>query len=113
MRCPANPAEATFYEKARRQGWEVMKQGWPDFICFKEGKIALVEVKPCRNHPLKRSQKRVMVALANCGVPCYRWDPEGGFQRINLKSLVAGKSRVDDFDRKLAVDNGWVDPRLP
>lgn len=82
QRCPTNPAERAFFEAARAKGWEVCKRGWPDFFCVRDGEIALVEVKPYEDRALKREQEIVLRALAAYGVPCYRWSPGAGFERI-------------------------------
>lgn len=38
-------AEAVVAEALARDGWTVMKRGWPDFICLKGGQIRFIEVK--------------------------------------------------------------------
>lgn len=81
-RRPQNLAEGAFFDAALAAGWEPTKRGWPDFFMEKDGVIAAVEVKPSTRTPLKRSQRRVMEALAAHGVPCFRWTPDGGFDRI-------------------------------
>jgi hypothetical protein len=86
QRCPHNAAERAFYEAARARGWEVSKRGWPDFFCIREGgEVALVEVKPHADRGLKTEQSAVLRALARYGVPCYRWSPDGGFQRVRAE----------------------------
>lgn len=78
-----NGAENDFCQWARSRGHEVTKRGWPDFFVMRmDGDIALVEVKARRGRSLKSAQMMVMRALASYGVPCYRWDPENGFERI-------------------------------
>jgi len=81
-KAPKNEAEASLYKLMRSSGWEVTKRGWPDFACFKDGKMILVEVKPKRSHRLKFWQRRLMRELAEKGVECYRWSPDDGFVRI-------------------------------
>lgn len=77
-----NPAERQLFQELTSQGWEVTKRGWPDFACFKGDNLALIEVKPNKSHRLKKSQQRLMTALANLGVKCFLWSPNSGLQPI-------------------------------
>ena len=70
-----NAAEHEFYLQAKAAGWGVTKRGYPDFICWKNGELIFVEVKPKKNHRLKVSQSRVMAALSAKGIKCYKWYP--------------------------------------
>jgi hypothetical protein len=80
-----NNAEEAFRRQAVDSGWTVSKRGWPDFICERDGKIVIVEIKAHRRRILKREQRYVMNLLASYGVPCYRWSPDGGFERIGTR----------------------------
>jgi len=77
-----NPAERQLFEKLTEEGWYVTKRGWPDFVCFKEDDLILIEVKPRRSHHLKKEQYRLMVALVKLGIRCFRWSPDGGFEPV-------------------------------
>lgn len=90
-----NAAEEAFRLEAVAAGWTVCKRGWPDFICEKDGTLAVVEIKPHRRRILKREQRRVMAWLAAYGVPCYRWSPDGGFERIGARPLHTTPPSVD------------------
>ena len=79
---PRNPVEARLWDLLLSDGWECRRKGWPDIIAFKNGRIICVEVKPKRSHNLKRVQYKVLLALSEYGVPCYRWTPDGGFEGI-------------------------------
>ncbi len=79
---PKNKAEAALFDELTADGWFVTKKGWPDFSCFKNDRLILVEVKPKRSHALKKMQHQVMLALAERHIPCYRWSPDGGFEPI-------------------------------
>lgn len=68
-------------------GWEVTKRGWPDFICWRNGKIVCVEVKPDPAHHLKRTQRRIMEALIAVDIPCFRWDPKSGFTDLDNRPV--------------------------
>ncbi|MBA7536074.1 hypothetical protein ES705_28336 [subsurface metagenome] len=81
-----NPAERLLFQQLTAEGWEVTKRGWPDFACFKGNNLALIEVKPNSRCHLKRTQQRLMVALANLGVKCFLWSPDGGFEPITPAS---------------------------
>ena len=82
----SNGAEAAFQQEANARGWDITKRGWPDFFCWRDGEIALVEVKPKRGRRLKRSQRRVLEALAAYGVPCFQWTPLNGLQPVTIET---------------------------
>jgi len=71
-----NKPEKEFSEKARALGWKVTKQGYPDFICYRENEIILVEVKRTMHRRLRKGQHRFMNAMKRFGVKCYRWSPD-------------------------------------
>ena len=79
---PPNEAEKKLFETLTEDGWEILTQGWPDFACFKDNKLMLVEVKPLRSHSLKKEQHRILVTFARLGLDCFRWSPDIGFERI-------------------------------
>jgi len=79
---PSNKAERAFWEFARENGWQAVKRGWPDFACFKNGSLVLVEVKPKRATPLKEEQEQIISALAKHGIECYRWSPDSGMVKL-------------------------------
>lgn len=81
---PKNIAEQSFFDMMKANGWNVTKRGWPDFFCFhhKTGRLSLVEIKSKRGHRLKREQFAIMQKLSECGVPCFKWTPNGGFVPI-------------------------------
>ncbi len=85
---PKNPSEAELYKLMCASGWTVTRRGWPDFACFKDGKMILVEVKPYRGHHLKYWQHRLMQELAKKGVECYKWDPDAGFVAIQAPTKL-------------------------
>ena len=79
---PINPSELELFNLLTKDGWQVTKKGWPDFACFRNDELVLVEVKPKRSHYLKKTQFRLMMALARRGITCLRWTPDGGFQPV-------------------------------
>lgn len=81
-RLPSNTAEAELWKELRDAGWEPTRRGWPDVIAYRGDQAVLIEVKPHKGRRLKREQLRVLRALARYGVPCYRWSPDGGLERM-------------------------------
>jgi Holliday junction resolvase len=81
-----NRAEREFSVAARRNGWLVTKQGYPDFICYKDGAFMLVEVKTSKGSRLKISQHTFMNTVSKFGVKCYKWTPESDWLRIEEKT---------------------------
>lgn len=78
-----NACEALFTIKAEQAGWTVSHKGWPDFMCWRDGQVCAVEVKPdVGSTQLRQEQKDVMKTLASFGIPCYKWSPEKGFEKI-------------------------------
>lgn len=71
-----NRAESLFAKTAREHGWMVTKRGWPDFICYRNNDIMLVEVKRKGAYRLKRTQEKFMKTISGYGVKCYRWSPD-------------------------------------
>lgn len=81
-KAPKNKAEGECFEQLSASGWKLTKRGWPDFFCVKDGEIMAVEVKPHKGSLLKRDQVVVMGLLAERGIPCYLWTPDGGLERM-------------------------------
>ena len=47
-----NPTEIAVCTRLEAEGWEVIKKGWPDFLCRKDGTLRFIEVKsPRRDDP--------------------------------------------------------------
>lgn len=82
-KAPKNEAENACFMDLSALGWTATKRGWPDFFCVRNGEIMAVEVKPRKGHPLKANQAVIMVLLADHGIPCYLWTPDGGLERMN------------------------------
>jgi hypothetical protein len=77
-----NPAEAAFFEELTADGWEVFKRGWPDFICVRNGKVLLVEVKPTPVEGLRHDQVFILQLLADAGLNVAVWNPKTGYRRV-------------------------------
>ena len=85
VRTGRSPAEAEFLRSAVAVRWHAVKRGWPDFFMVDDdGRLAAVEVKRTRGRTLKALQRACMRMLARCGVPCFRWSPDAGYERIGL-----------------------------
>ena len=82
-KAPKNEAENACFMELSALGWTATKRGWPDFFCVRNGEIMAVEVKPRKGHPLKANQAVIMGLLADHGIPCYLWTPDGGLERMN------------------------------
>lgn len=82
-KAPKNEAENACFMDLSALGWTATKRGWPDFFCVRNGEIMAVEVKPRKGHPLKANQAVIMGLLADHGIPCYLWTPDGGLERMN------------------------------
>jgi hypothetical protein len=105
---PWSSAEASFVELAKRGGIEPLRGGWPDFACFRGGKlVAVVEVKDGKNGDfVKQHQARLLVALHNGGIPTYIWTSGRGFRRVS--------SRFSPKTQKICGEIIWtqkLDPR--
>jgi len=53
-------------------------------MAFKDERLICVEVKPYQAFNLRSTQTRCMKALAAHGIPCFRYSPDVGFQRLFL-----------------------------
>jgi len=73
-----NLTERVFKDLASANGWEVTKKGYPDFICYRENRIVLVEVKSGKQKPMKE-QERFMKSMIKLGIECIVWRPSDGF----------------------------------
>lgn len=70
--------EEIFEKKFMGDGYRVFKNGWPDFLIFKDGKAKFVEVKGYGDQ-LSNGQIGVLQILTDIGLSCFIWNPEGGF----------------------------------
>ena len=101
---PKNEAEGLCFDKLTEGGWDVSKKGWPDFFCMRDGEIIAVEVKRHRGQRLKKPQVRVLRALVEHGIPCYRFDGDSGkFYRLAVLETREIKEPEDMEDCSLAA----------
>ena len=84
------------------EGWEVHRNGWPDFLCVVDGQPIAVEVKS-GNGRLTKEQCEVMNVLASSSISCYVWHPDRGltlYQRGRRpKALKEYSTRVVKMER--------------
>ena len=79
---PANDVEFECYQKMVADGYTVIKSGYPDLFCFKDGKIILIECKPTKKQKLKANQKIMLDLFSSYGIPCFRYNKGGEMVRI-------------------------------
>ena len=78
-----NPAERQFQQWEMSQGSRLFSRGWPDFLVVtNQGELRIVKVQKDRNRNLPAKQLRILNQLARAGLPCYRWTPKGGYERV-------------------------------
>ena len=70
------------------EGWEILHKGFPDFVCFRGEEMMLIEVKPSYGHRLKFDQIKMLLKLAGFGVPCYRWTPDLGLEKVTTRMAM-------------------------
>ena len=79
---PLKTAETQLREILEKDGWTITHKGWPDFACVRNGEMMFVEVKKYKGEMLKTHQHYILTNLAKLGLDCYKWTPNGGFERI-------------------------------
>lgn len=92
-----NQTERDFLKVATGKGWQVMRKGWPDFLCIgKDGETLIaVEVKRLGVQRPTRQQRTMLGLLARHGIKSYLWRPDTGFTEViptdNYGSALGGK----------------------
>ena len=82
MSKPKNPREVALWEQLVADGYEVFRNGYPDIMARKDGKIIAIEVKATANQSLRQDQLDMMELLMSLGVPCFKWSPDSKLIRI-------------------------------
>jgi hypothetical protein len=96
---PLKTAEEQMKEKLEGDGWEVIHKGWPDFACIKsDGEMIFVEVKAYRGDMLKKEQHFILTSLARLGLNCFKWTPDGGFEKITPATPYLSPARQNNRD---------------
>jgi len=73
----ANPREARAAEQLRKEGYEIIRRGWPDLLAYKDGKLRLIEIKDPQGR-LKSHQFRAAELLSTLGVDVEIWADGNG-----------------------------------
>jgi len=69
---------AAFLELVTDAGWKVQSRGWPHFLCWKDGDIALAyPLQPGRK--LRKTQLFMAYHFSKRGIPVYTWNETQGF----------------------------------
>ena len=82
---PINRAENLLWRKLTDEGWKVLRRGWPDFFCYRDNEVMLIEVKSEYSHRLKSEQLQILLKLAQKGIASYRWSPDLGLEEVTGK----------------------------
>lgn len=104
---PLRTAETQLREKLESEGWKVTHRGWPDFACVRDGEMMFVEVKTYRGEMLKKEQHYILTNLAKLGLNCYKWTPNGGFERVTPSTLLVEPTRKKRGGRRLTQKEKW------
>ena len=109
--------EQTVADWLAKQGWEVVKGGWPDFLAYKRPsvangprpKVVLIEAKQDAEN-LSKDQMRMHAALKAAGLPVYvlrksqifaNWDAEEGLQLFSEGVVVAALEQIKEIEYRL------------
>ena len=81
-----NTAEALFQELAEKNGVQLDRRGYPDFILLDEHDeiMAFVEVKPAQSVDLRKGQKRFKRLCKFYKIPFYKWTPGEPFPNTHI-----------------------------
>ncbi len=94
-------AEEKLRALMKKDGWEVIHKGWPDFACVRDGEMLFIEVKGYRGEMLKEHQHFILTNLAKLGLNCYKWTPDGGFEQILADMPFVGQPRKGKITESL------------
>lgn len=96
---PLKYAEDQLREKLEKEGWEVLHKGWPDFACLNsKGEMLFIEVKAYKGEMLKKEQHRILTSMAKLGLNCFKWTPDGLFERISPSTPFIEPKPLKDRD---------------
>lgn len=59
--------EQEVFDELRADGWYVLRNGWPDFLAVRDGKVRFIEVKSAGNS-LRAEQRRLHRELRKLGI---------------------------------------------
>jgi len=95
-----NKEEGYLQAHLEEEGWTVLRRGWPDLFCARETEngreVMLIEVKPYHGSRLKVEQRYLLLAMAEAGIPSYRWSPDLGLEQVTAELVVReGMGKMD------------------
>jgi hypothetical protein len=64
----SNRAEQEVCRRLEGEGYTVLKNGWPDFLAFRDNEVRFIEVKPNVRCKMSPRQVRMASALRRCGI---------------------------------------------
>jgi len=76
-----------------KDGYKVFKNGWPDFLTVKDGKLRFIEVKE-RWDVLSKEQIAMMQILSDNGLPCFIWSPQKGLIEFKNYLIQSEKNKI-------------------
>lgn len=88
-------------QKARRKGWRVLKNGWPDYMLIRKtdaGQLEFQAVEVKQDHetdPLREAQKLMLSVLTFLGMKCYVWSAETS--TLRKVDLLDAKRVINDY----------------
>lgn len=68
--------ERAFAQKMESEGWEVYRNGFPDFLCVKDGKVIFVEVKRSKSEQPRANQYQILQLLNGTMIDAFLWSPD-------------------------------------
>ena len=97
-----NPSEIIAIKKLESDGFEVIKNGWPDFLAFNKitNEIKFVEVKPGKKR-LKPRQEKMAHIFSLLGLDYLVWNIDHGSGSIKEKIATGKPSIVVSHHRKV------------
>src|SRR3990167_123903 len=73
-------------------GWTVHRNGWPDLLAFRGGRVLGIEIKPSRieiRRARSRSQITILSILARIGMETFIWQSNAGqLYAVNTKGKL-------------------------
>lgn len=109
-----NNTETAVAEALRTEGWTVLRRGWPDFLCHRDGMAAAIEVKSPRDR-LSEDQVQIHRVLVRCGLPVQTvWvsDYRGPIIVNGMRLLTAREAMWREYERMTGKGRYANDPPL-
>ena len=94
---PCTDSEVLCKRELIKDGWEVFRGGWPDFLALKEGKLRFIECK--RNGPLSPWQEALLNALKSGGCIVEMVYENRRDAEAHVRSIIAHEELLDILKR--------------